>query len=107
MIDEQLQGLIALDMKLLLQVTVAGYAVLALSLLWVVFQIGRGKKWARISLLLGFVAQVLWTVAPPYHGVVDYLPDVPDLGLQFYALILLYAWPGRTWFNREEWAAPA
>ena len=104
MITEQLQGAISISSETLLEITIAGYALLALTMIWFVFKIGQGKKWARSSLLLSCVLQTLWTAWPPYHGVIDYLPDVPDLGLQFYALYLLYTWPGRTWFTREAWA---
>ena len=104
MIDQQLQGAFVVETKTMLQITVAVYGLVAATLAWVVYKLGQGKKWARASLLFSFAVQALWTLAPPYHGVMTYLPDVPDLGLQAYALYLLYTWPGRTWFNREDWA---
>lgn len=104
MMAEQLQGALTVAPETLLQVTLAVYALLALTLVWFVFKIGQGKPWARTSLLLSFALQALWTAAPPYHGAAEYLPDVPDLGLQIYALYLLYTWPGRAWFTREKWA---
>ena len=105
MMAEQLQGAITVSSGTLLEMTIAGYALMALTLIWFVFKIGQGKKWARSSLLLSFALEVLWTAVPPYHALLDYLPDAPDLGLQLCALYLLYTWPGRTWFTREVWAS--
>ena len=101
----QLQGMVAITPQTLLALTVAGYAVLALTMVWVIRKIGAGKNWARSSLLLGFILDVLYTLSPPYHGMLSYRTDLPDLGLQIYALYLLYTGPGSFWFHRGEIAA--
>ena len=44
----------------------------------------------------------LYTLSPPYHGILGCLTDVPDLGLQIYALVMLYTAPGSGWFNRRR-----
>jgi hypothetical protein len=99
MLDTQLQGLIAIDPADALKAAVAGYGVIALTMLWVAYKLDAGKKWARSTLLFSFALEVLIAAAPPYHDLLGYLQDVPDWGLQIYALYLLYTWPGRTWFN--------
>jgi len=98
----QLQGVISISMSSVLEWTIVGYAFLALTAAWFIFKVGQGKKWARSSFMWSFAAEALWAALPPYHGIAEHLPDIPDLGLQAYALYLLYAWPGRTWFNQEE-----
>lgn len=77
---------------------IAVYAVLSAGAAWVIWKIGAGKNWARISLLFSFILDVLWTVIPPYHGVPYLVAAALDLGAQFGALYLLYTWPGRAWF---------
>ena len=76
----------------------AGYALVALSMAWVVFRIGDGKTWARGSLLLSFVVEAVWIVSQ--SGPFDFVADLPDMLLQGYAVYLLYTNPGRTWFKR-------
>jgi peptidoglycan/LPS O-acetylase OafA/YrhL len=98
----QLQGMVAITPQTLLALTVAGYAVLALTMVWVIRKIGAGKNWARSSLLLGFILDVLYTLSPPYHGMLSYRTDLPALGLQIYALYLLYTGPGSFWFHRGK-----
>jgi len=65
-------------------------------------KIGAGKRWARSSLLLGFILDALYTLSPPHHGILGYLTDVPDWGLQIYTLVMLYTAPGSGWFNRTK-----
>ena len=107
LINEPLQGVISVESRLMLEMAVATYGMVALSLVWVAYKVNQGKRWARTTLLVSFVLEVLWIIMPPYHGWADYLSDVPDLGLQLYALYLMLTWPGRTWFNREKWAQDA
>jgi len=102
MLNEQLQGAFTLDPQLILEMTVAGYGLLAAISAWIVLKIGAGKNWARGSLLGGFALEIAWAAVPPYHGILEYLTDVPDIGLQGYALYLLYAEPGRAWFRRAK-----
>jgi hypothetical protein len=83
-------------------VTVVGYATLALTMVWIVLKIGAGKRWARSSLLLGFILDVLYTLPPPHQEILGYLTDVPDLGLQIYALVMLYTAPVSGWFNQRK-----
>jgi hypothetical protein len=101
-IATQLQGMFMMTPQTLMAVTVIGYAVLALTMIWIVVKIGAGKRWARSSLLLGFILDALYRLSPPYHGILGYLTDVPDLGLQIYALAMLYTAPGSGWFNRRK-----
>ena len=37
-----------------------------------------------------------------HHRILGYLTDVPDLGSQIYALVMLYTAPGSGWFNRRK-----
>ncbi len=99
MMASQLQGIVAIAPETLKESIVGGYALLAVTSLWVIIKIGAGKNWARVSLLLGFILDVVWSAMPPHHGLQEYLADVPDLGLQSYALYLLYTWPGERWFK--------
>jgi hypothetical protein len=62
----------------------------------------RCKRWARSSLLLGFILDVLYTLSPPHQGMLGYLMDVPDLGLQVYALVMLYTAPGQCLVQPEK-----
>jgi hypothetical protein len=101
-ITTQLQGMVTITPQTLIAVTVVGYAALALTMIWIVLKIGAGKRWARSSLLLGFILDALYTLSPPHHGILGYLTDVPDLGLQIYALVMLYTAPGSGWFNRRK-----
>ncbi len=97
----QLQGMISISATTMMEITVACYALIALSLVWIILKIGQGKNWARLSILVNLVFQALWTMIPSDHGLLGYLPSVPDLGLQMYALYLLYTADGRTWFNHK------
>jgi preprotein translocase subunit Sec61beta len=81
---------------------IAGYGLLAAATAWFILKIGQGKNWARASLLVSFIIDAALTLAPPYHGFVRFLWDVPDLALQIYALYLLYTAPGKAWFTRAE-----
>jgi hypothetical protein len=45
----QLKGMVAITPQTLLALTVAGYAVLALTMVWVIRKIGAGKNWATFS----------------------------------------------------------
>jgi hypothetical protein len=101
-ITTQLQGIVATTPQTLMVAAIAGYAVLALTSVWIIFKIGAGKNWARNSLLLGFILDALYTLSPPYHGILGYLTDLPDFGLQIYALCLLYTAPGSGWFHRGK-----
>jgi len=94
-----LQGLVAISPQTLWQVMYAAYAAIAVASIWVIVGINRGKHWARSSLWWGFILQFLMEAAPPYHGVREVLTEIPDLGLQIYALVLLYTKPGKGWFK--------
>ncbi|MEJ0063141.1 MAG: hypothetical protein WDO70_08050 [Alphaproteobacteria bacterium] len=103
MIAEQLQGMIEVDPESLMWTAVIGYAMLGAGSAWIVLKIGEGKNWARISVVLSFALDAIWTAMPPYRETLYYLLAVPDIGLQIYALYLLYTWPGRAWFDKEQW----
>jgi hypothetical protein len=102
-IAEQFQDIIAITPGAMQSLTVVAYVLAALSVAWLVVKIGDGKTWARRSLLVTFILEVLWAVGQPSAGLMDYLTDVPDLGLQAFALYQLYTAPSRQWFK----AAPA
>ena len=95
----QLQDIVGVAPGSLQSLTIAGYALAAVSIAWMVVKIGDGKNWARRSLLVTFILEVLWASAQSDASVADYLSDVPDLGLQAYALYLLYTKTARLWFR--------
>ena len=65
-ITTQLQGMVTITPQTLMAVTGVGYAALALTMIWIVLKIGAGKRWARSSLLLGFILDApLYAVAAP------------------------------------------
>lgn len=103
----QFQGLISISATTMMQISVACYALIALSLVLVILKIGQGKNWARLSILVNLIFQALWTMMPSDQGLLGFLPSVPDLGLQTYALYLLYTADGRTWFNHKARLAQA
>jgi hypothetical protein len=76
---------------------IIGYGALALFSAFVIYKIGKGKKWARGSLVAGFLLELAMLAMPPYH-----IADLPDIGLQAYALFLLYSAPARSWFNTHK-----
>ena len=98
-ITTQLEGTVTITPQTLMAATVVGYAALALTMVWMVLKIGAGKRWARRSLLLAFILDALYTLSPPHHGILGYVTDVPDLGLQIYALVGLYTAPGSGSFD--------
>lgn len=98
MMNGPLQGLVPIEPHKLLEWIIAGYAGLAIASAWIVLKIGAGKNWAKSSVLWGFILQAICIVWPPYHLGLDFLADVPDIGLQIYALYLLYTKPGSDWF---------
>ena len=101
-INEDFQGAVTVAPSTLMQGTIGIYILVILISLVVIWGIGRGKHWGRSSLLWGVGLQALCVLLPPYHGMLEYCEDVPDLGLQFYAVYLLYTWPGDAWFNPEK-----
>jgi hypothetical protein len=93
-----MMGLVTIAPQDLLHIAIAGYVGLAVILGWFVIKVGQGKPWARSSFLWGLVLQALITLVPPYQPLAHYLGDVPDLGLQIYALVLLYMRDCNAWF---------
>jgi hypothetical protein len=98
-LGDQLQGMISIAPGTLLAGTIIGYALLSALSAWIVFEIGKGKHWARSSLLWGIGLEIVTIVIPPYHPLLEYLSSIPDLGLQIYAAHLLYTPPGSGWFG--------
>ena len=96
---DQLEGVLPINPDQILMGAIAGYTALALFTFWFAWEIGRAKKWARSSFLWGFILQAVWTFCPPYHPILTYLSDVPDLGFQAYALYLLYSKQANRWFD--------
>jgi hypothetical protein len=107
MLTGQLEGMISISPNALLLLTIAGYAGLGVLSAWIIYEIGRGKHWARSSLLWGFGLEILTIIIPPYKAPFEYLTDVPDLGLQIYALHLLYAPEARSWFLGGKKTTPS
>ncbi len=97
----QLDGLITISPKSLWPIMVAGYVLLAVVSILVIIGIGRGKNWARSSLMWGVLFQIAGEAFPPYH-IVDFIKDIPDLGLQIFATYMLYTPPGNGWFERKK-----
>jgi hypothetical protein len=97
-LNDQLQGMITIAPNTMLAGAIIGYAALAALSAWVVFEIGKGKHWARSSLAWGIGLEMLTIIAPPYHAPMEYLADIPDVGLQAYATWLLFTSPGKEWF---------
>jgi hypothetical protein len=98
-IADQLQAIAGIPTATLRTVVIAGYVLASASMAWVVFKIGAGKNWARLTVLVSFILEALWVAAQSDATTMDYLADVPDFGLQMYALYLLYTEPGRQWFR--------
>ena len=71
---------------------------------FLIFKISAGRNWARITLLVMFIIGVLPTL-PIVLGefsrsaVVGAL-SVSQIGLQVYALFLLFTLPGSSWFRK-------
>lgn len=100
-ITDQFQSIIEVPPETLRTTIVAGYGLAGASMAWVVIKIGAGKTWARRTVLVSFILEALWAAAGQTDAsVADFLADVPDFGLQMYALYLLYTRPGRQWFGK-------
>ena len=99
-INTESQGMITIAPQTILDWAVVGYLAGAAVSVWFILKIGEGKRWARSSFMWGFALEIVWLAIPPYHGLGDYLTDIPDLALQGYALHLLYTKPGSGWFLR-------
>jgi hypothetical protein len=97
-----LQDSFPINEALMRQWTFYGYAALFVISVWVLWRLNVGRRWARGSVLGGFVIELLIEIVPPYHDLVGYIPDIPDIGLQIYALWLLYNRPGSDWFNQPK-----
>lgn len=73
-------------------------------IVFLIFRISAGKNWARIAYLVLFVIGTLPTVPivlgefsrSPVAGVLS----VVQVGLQIYALVLLFTKPGSGWFRK-------
>jgi len=101
-ITTQLQGMVSISPQAMLVTAVCGYAVLALISIWIIFKIGAGKNWARASLLGGFALDLTCTLWSSYHDITGYLTGIPDLGLQIFAITMLYTAPGSLWFQKPK-----
>ena len=91
-------------------VLLAGYAVL----LWICACVANGRNWARIAvtllslivaLALAAVAAGLGLGSPPWE--VTALLDILSIGIDAYALFLIWTKPGSTWFRKVDRTAAA
>jgi hypothetical protein len=101
LITDQIQVGIPISPQTFMELIIVAYGMLAALSGWIILQISAGRKWARSSLLWGFVLQVIWWMVSPCHNIIDCLADVPDFGLQGYALYMLYTESGRRWFSQK------
>lgn len=103
----QLPDMLNVSPQTMMQWTIGYYALVALVSFLFIIMIGKGKRWARSSFLWGFLLEVLcsgtWMALAVFSGsppsFLDWAAYVPDLGLQIYALWMLYTWPGERWFK--------
>ena len=100
-LGSQLQGMISVAPDQMLLFAIAGYGGIAVISAWFLWKIAQGKHWARSSFMWGFVVQVLWTLCPPYHPMLQYISNIPDIGLQAYAAYLLYGKEANRWFGNK------
>jgi hypothetical protein len=77
------------------------YMIFALGMIGVVIKTGQGKSWARLLLLISFIADVAMSLFSSYQGPADYAILVVNLGLQIAALGLLFTSPAREWFEKR------
>ncbi len=89
---------IGIDLGSLRKAGIGIYAIVGLSMVLVIFQIGEGRRWARTLLLISFVCALVWGLGQGAASPWGYVADIPDFGLQIAALYLLYG-PGRNWFT--------
>jgi hypothetical protein len=98
---DQLQAIVSVTPESVHSIAIGAYALIAASMVGVILQIGHGKTWPRTLLMVGFVLEAFWVAGQGEASALGYLADVPDFGLQGYALYLLYTRPGRDWFRRK------
>ena len=101
-VSEQTGGMVTIDPNDLLLMIVAGYLAIAALSAWFIVKLGQGRQWARSSVLWSLVLQAVVTPLPPFHPFVEYLGDIPDLGLQLFATILLYRPASSAWFEDKN-----
>ncbi|HAX90888.1 MAG TPA: hypothetical protein DCY07_01585 [Rhodospirillaceae bacterium] len=99
MMAVQLQGMISIDFQTWMSVTVGTYVVLAASMAWILKKLFIGRNWTRYCIAFNLLITAAAPALSPAQSSVEYMALVPDLGLQAYAVYLLFSWPGRTWFN--------
>ena len=81
-------------------VLVVTFAVLG----FLIFKISAGKNWARITFLIMFIVGMLPTL-PIIFGEFSRSPvvgalSVTQIGLQAYALFIIFTQPGGRWFQK-------
>ena len=102
-IASELPGVpITIDVNGVMSIVIPVYVVVAAIFAWFILKVGQGKAWARSSVLWGFVLQIFMMIIPPYHPLVEYLGDIPDVGLQAAALYWLYGHASRDWFDQPK-----
>jgi hypothetical protein len=72
---------------------------------YLIFMVGSGRNWARIAFLvlfvLGLVPSLLTLQSSFGHSFVVGLVSIADLALQACGLYLLFAGPGKAWFQKK------
>ena len=101
MIATELRGQVLISTATILKITFSFYAMMALSMVWIIYKIDQGKNWARISMLISLILQVVVFIISPNESVRELLPLVPDIGLQFYANFMLFSESGKIWFTKK------
>ena len=70
---------------------------------WVIFQVKRGKNWARIGIAvliaIGAIDVVMWDET---KGILEQALDISSFAIELVALYLLFSLPGKIWFGRRE-----
>lgn len=106
-LQDQFQLLAPSLPSIMIKSAIAYYTLLFAVSFLVIYKIGKRKKWARSSVWVGFVLEVIFAIIwvgislffDTSNSLIDNLSYIPDLGLQIYALHLLYGPVGKEWFE--------
>ncbi len=85
----------------LMKIAYVSYALIAAVSVYFVRKLDQGKEWARSSFLWGLIIQVGIMLFPPYKQPLEYITDIPDIGLQIFAMTQLYCEASNRWFDSK------